>query len=343
MGMSPVRRAFVILLCRRRCRRRRPDVRAGPGRHAASVPPTASRIRTHPNYSPPWSARSRRAATTYDVLTNGDQIFPRDARGDRRRAAAGSVSKPTSTTPARSPTSSRRRSSARRGAACTCSWWSMRSAPARWRRSTSSGWSARVPHRRSSIARAGTRSKKLNYRTHRKILVVDGEVGVHRRRRHRRSLAGQRAGQGALARHARPHPRAVARLHGRRHSTRTASRPTAPSHPVLDDPTPAPRTTRAPSIVVRSSPTGGSNELKRLYLLAIARRAEHDRHHARRTSSPTNRPTWALRGRRQARREDPHPGRRGHHRRDAGEVRVAPGLRARCSRSASRSTSTSRR
>ena len=64
------------------------------------------------------------------MLTNGDQIFPRDARGDPGARSAGSASKPTSTTRARSPTSSPRRSKRRRGAAFSVNWWSIRSAPA---------------------------------------------------------------------------------------------------------------------------------------------------------------------------------------------------------------------
>ena len=54
-------------------------------------------------------------------------------------------------------------------------------------------------------------------------------------------------------------------------------------------------TTPVDSLVLRSSPTGGSNDLKRLYLLGDRVGTPHDRHHARRTSSPTNRATGRCR------------------------------------------------
>ena len=45
---------------------------------------------------------------------------------------------------------------------------------------------------------------KLNNRTHRKLLVVDGQGRLHRRRRHRRPMERPRAGPRPLARHALP-------------------------------------------------------------------------------------------------------------------------------------------
>ena len=81
------------------------------------------------------------------------------------------------------------------------------------------------------------------------------------------------------------------------------------------------------SLVLRSSPTGGSNDLKRLYLLGIAS--------ARRTVDITTpyfvtdeSSEWSLRGCGQPRGQDPHSRRRRQHRRDAGQVRLARGLRA---------------
>ena len=73
---------------------------------------------------------------------------------------------------------------------------------------------------------------------------------------------------------------------------------------MLDDPPPTAQTTKATSLVVRSSPTGGSNDLKRLYLLLIAA--------ARQTLDITTpyfvtdeSTTWALEDAVAARREDP--------------------------------------
>jgi hypothetical protein len=95
----------------------------------------------------------------------------------------------------------------------------------------------------------------------------------HRRRRPRRPMARQRAGQGALARHAGP-------IGGRSRASWKAAfyenfvEAAGEVTPELDDEAPAAAgggCSRA--MVIRSSPTGGSNDLKRLYLLAIARRA----------------------------------------------------------------------
>ena len=43
---------------------------------------------------------------------------------------------------------------------------------------------------------------RFNNRTHRKSLIVDGRLGIHRRRRHRGSLARRRPRAGGMARHA---------------------------------------------------------------------------------------------------------------------------------------------
>ena len=49
------------------------------------------------------------------------------------------------------------------------------------------------------------RPGQINHRTHRKVLIVDEAVGVHRRRRHRRRVAGRRPRRARVARHALPH------------------------------------------------------------------------------------------------------------------------------------------
>ena len=49
--------------------------------------------------------------------------------------------------------------------------------------------------------------RRANNRTHRKILVADGQRRDDRRRRHRRGVDGQRRGPRPLARHPRAHPR----------------------------------------------------------------------------------------------------------------------------------------
>ena len=69
------------------------------------------------------------------------------------------------------------------------------------------------------------------------------------------------------------------------------------------------------SMVMRSSPTGGSNDLKRLYLLAIASARRTHRHHLAVLRHRRIERLGAPR-RRVARRQGPHPRRRRHHRRD---------------------------
>jgi cardiolipin synthase len=108
----------------------------------------------------------------------------------------------------------------------------------------------------------------VNYRTHRKILVVDGEIGF--------------TGGAGVADHWLGH--AQDKEHWR--DTQVEMRgpvvrlaegafyenfleADGTEAPALDSPLPDPGD-EAPSLVIRSSPTGGSNDLKRLYLFAIA-------------------------------------------------------------------------
>jgi cardiolipin synthase len=110
--------------------------------------------------------------------------------------------------------------------------------------------------------------EEVNYRTHRKILVVDGAVAF---------TGGAGVGDHWLG-HAqdKEHWRdtqvrilgPLARLleAGFYENFVEGEKPVAP---ILDDVVP-PQDEAGASIVVRSSPTGGSNDLKRLYLFAIA-------------------------------------------------------------------------
>jgi cardiolipin synthase len=111
--------------------------------------------------------------------------------------------------------------------------------------------------------------EELNYRTHRKILVVDGRVGF--------------TGGVGVADHWLGH--AQDRDHWRDTMVRVEG-PLArlmegafyenfmetlgPVTPILDPPLDRPEQPPDSAFVLRSSPTGGSNDLKRLYLLAIA-------------------------------------------------------------------------
>jgi cardiolipin synthase A/B len=110
--------------------------------------------------------------------------------------------------------------------------------------------------------------EEINYRTHRKILVVDGAIGF--------------TGGAGVADHW------MGNAQDKDHWRDTQVRMTGPIvrlmeagfyenfiegeepvAPVLDDPLP-PQNDEGAALVVRSSPTGGANELKRAYLLAIA-------------------------------------------------------------------------
>jgi cardiolipin synthase len=110
--------------------------------------------------------------------------------------------------------------------------------------------------------------EELNYRTHRKLLIVDGEVAFTGGA----GIDDQWKGQ---ARNKEEWRDTQIEIHGPlarlieggfyENFVETAGEVT----PVLDDRVP-PRNEEGASFVVRSSPTGGSNDLKRLYLLALA-------------------------------------------------------------------------
>jgi cardiolipin synthase len=110
--------------------------------------------------------------------------------------------------------------------------------------------------------------EEVNYRTHRKILVVDGEVGFtggagvdDQWKGNARNKDEWRDTQievrGPLAR----------LMEGAFYENFVETAGVVA--PVLDDP-PEPKEADGAAFLVRSSPTGGSNDLKRLYLLAIA-------------------------------------------------------------------------
>jgi cardiolipin synthase len=112
--------------------------------------------------------------------------------------------------------------------------------------------------------------EELNYRTHRKILVVDGAIGF--------------TGGVGLADHWLGHAQdkdhwrdTMVRVEGpsarlmegafNENFVETSQKPIAP---VVDPPGVIPPTPQDSAMVLRSSPTGGSSDLKRMYLLAIA-------------------------------------------------------------------------
>jgi cardiolipin synthase len=111
--------------------------------------------------------------------------------------------------------------------------------------------------------------EELNYRTHRKILVVDGRVaftgGV--------GLDDQWAGNAQDKEHWRDtmvkFEGPVARLMEGAFSENFVET-LGPVTPIVDPPAQIPAEPLDSAMVLRSSPTGGSSDLKRLYLLSIA-------------------------------------------------------------------------
>jgi cardiolipin synthase A/B len=112
--------------------------------------------------------------------------------------------------------------------------------------------------------------EELNYRTHRKILVVDGNIGFTGGV----GLADHWLGNAQDKEHWRD---TMVRIEGpaarlmegafNENFVETSPQPVAP---IVDPPAELPPGPTDSAIVLRSSPTGGSNDLKRTYLLAIA-------------------------------------------------------------------------
>lgn len=266
MGMSPGRRAFAILAV------------------AAAVialllmiaqDQETLKIRSaygvedprHPDYIAALVGTALTRGNHYDVLTNGDQIFPamlEAIRGAKRRISfetyvyeAGEVA---------SQFADALEAAARRGVRVSLVVDSI----------GASGMSDKEVER---LKQAGCRVANfnsprwysldsVNYRTHRKILVVDGEVGF--------------TGGAGVADHWLGHAQDP------EHWRDTQFRLRGPAvrlleagfyenfieadgevTPELDDPAP-PAGPEEPAIIVRSSFAGGSNDLKRLYLFALA-------------------------------------------------------------------------
>ena len=113
-----------------------------------------------------------------------------DAGGDRAGASTASASKPTSSTAGKiAARSSRRRSRPRRSAASTCSLvFDSIGAKTMDARIVERLRTAPAARSAGSTRCASYSLEEVNYRTHRKALVIDGDVGVRRRHRHRRPV-----------------------------------------------------------------------------------------------------------------------------------------------------------
>ena len=269
MGMPPVRRAFFILLISAgvvALAAARPGPGDAEGADRRCARPTRD---TRPTWRP---ARVQlTGGNRYTVLTNGDQIFPAMLAAIRGASGA-SASRPTSTTPATiaEQFTAAFEEAARRGVRVQlvrrcgrrqldgrCARGAADGAPgAESREFNTPSWysleEAELPYppqdprrgrrgRRSPAASASTTSGWGTRRTR--------STGATRMV----SIAGP----------ARP-------ADGRRLLRELRREPPVRPPPVLDDHVPAEPNEEGAAFVVRSSPTGGSNDLKRLYLLAIA-------------------------------------------------------------------------
>ena len=112
--------------------------------------------------------------------------------------------------------------------------------------------------------------EELNYRTHRKILVVDGKIGFTGGV----GLDDQWLGHAQDKEHwrdtmVRIDGPVVRIMEGAFNENFIETSP-SPVTPVVDPPIVSPPSPQDSAMVQRSSPTGGSNDLKRLYLLSIA-------------------------------------------------------------------------
>ena len=112
--------------------------------------------------------------------------------------------------------------------------------------------------------------EELNYRTHRKILVVDGRVGFTGGV----GLADQWLGTAQDKEHWRDTMVRIegplARLIEGTFNENFVETSVQPVVPVVDPPIEIPPSPKDSAMVLRSSPSGGANDLKRLYLVTIA-------------------------------------------------------------------------
>ena len=266
MAMSPARRAAVILL-----------VAAGVTALGLLLAQDQITVKLrsayeagdprHQSYIAALVAADATSGNGYDVLTNGDQIFPAmlaAIEGARRRISFETYIYDAGTIADRFTAALE--AAARRGVRVRLVVDAV---------GASSMDTAHVERLRAAgchVARfnfpAWHSLEEVNYRTHRKILVVDGEMGF--------------TGGVGVSDHWLGH--AQDKDHWRDTQVRVRgpivrlmeaafyenfAEADGGEAPELDDP-PINASEEGASIVVRSSPSGGSNDLKRLYLLALA-------------------------------------------------------------------------
>jgi cardiolipin synthase len=265
--MSPVRRAFVILCCAALV------IALG---LALAQDQSTLRVRSayaadhpeHPDYTAALVGADARRGNEYDVLINGDQIFPAmlaAINGARRRISfetyiydSGEVA---------NQFTAALEAAAKRGVRVRIAVDAIGSSTMDETDQARLGAAGCHLVRINPIAWYSL--EYVNYRSHRKILVVDGEVGFTGGV----GLADHWLGNAQDKEHWREtHVRIrgpiVRLLEGAFYENFIEG--DGPDVPELDDEPKIPSGDLGPSFVVRSSPTGGSNDLKRLYLVALA-------------------------------------------------------------------------
>ena len=204
----------------------------------------------------------------YDVLTNGDQIFPSmlsAITGARRRISfetyiyeKGSVGE---------QFTAALEAAARRGVQVTLITDAMGS------KKVPKEWRERLRAAGVRLAEFGQPKwyslEELNYRTHRKILVVDGAIGFTGGV----GVADHWLGNADSPDHWRD---TMVRIEGpvarlmEGVFTENEIETLGPVAPIVDPPPLIPPEPKDSAMALSSSPTGGANDLKRLYMLSIA-------------------------------------------------------------------------
>ena len=233
---------------------------------ACTTPPTSSsRAR--------WaccSARRSSTATASQALLNGDEIFPAMLDGDPRRASRRSPSRPTSTGRATigrefaDALSERARAGVK--VHVLLDWVGSEKMDAALLEAMSDGGR----RGRALPPAALVHLARINNRTHRKLLVVDGTHRLHRRRRHRRRVdaATRRTPSTGATRTSASRARSSRRC--RRRSWTTGSRRPARCCTARTTFPPLEPAATSAAQVFKSSPTGGSESMQLMYLLSIA-------------------------------------------------------------------------
>jgi cardiolipin synthase A/B len=266
MGMSPVPRAFLILLVAAAV------IAVGlllaqdqVTLHLRSA--VSAEDSRHPDYVAALVGTELSRGNAFDVLTNGDQIFPAmlgAIDGARRRINFETYIYDTGEVATRFTEALER--AARRGVTVNLVVDAVGAG------SMEKEQLERLRQAGCHVAQFNVPAwyslEEINYRTHRKILVVDGETGFTGGV----GVADHWLGNADSKEHwrdtqVRVRGPVVRMMEATFYENFLEVDGTTP--PVLD-PAPPPAGAEGEALVVRSSPSGGSNDLKRLYLLALA-------------------------------------------------------------------------